>query len=78
MIDEHHEKASEEGTRIIPSCGYDSIPSDMGVFYSVQQMGKPVKKVTVYHSGQGGVSGGQPKQCLLLDLFQKKKEILFF
>ena len=55
LIDEHHDKASEEGTRIIPSCGYDSIPSDMGVFYSVQQMGKPIKKVTVYHSGQGGV-----------------------
>ena len=73
LIDEHHEKASEEGTRIIPSCGYDSIPSDMGVFYSVQQMGKPVKKVTVYHSGQGGVSGGTTETMFTIGPLPKEK-----
>ena len=73
LIDEHHVKASEEGTRIIPSCGYDSIPSDMGVFYSVQQMGKPVKKVTVYHSGQGGVSGGTTETMFTIGPLPKEK-----
>ena len=73
LIDEHHEKASEEGIRIIPSCGYDSIPSDMGVFYSVQQMGKPVKKVTVYHSGQGGVSGGTTETMFTIGPLPKEK-----
>ena len=73
LIDEHHEKASEEGTRIIPSCGYDSIPSDMGVYYSVQQMGKPVKKVTVYHSGQGGVSGGTTETMFTIGPLPKEK-----
>ena len=73
LIDEHHEKASEEGTRIIPSCGYDSIPSDMGVFYSVQCMGKPVKKVTVYHSGQGGVSGGTTETMFTIGPLPKEK-----
>jgi len=73
LIDEHHEKASEEGTRIIPSCGYDSIPSDMGVFYSVQQMGKPIKKVTVYHSGQGGVSGGTTETMFTIGPLPKEK-----
>ena len=73
LIDEHHEKASEEGTRIIPSCGYDSIPSDMGVFYSVQQMGKPVKNVTVYHSGQGGVSGGTTEPMFTIGPLPKEK-----
>ena len=73
LIDEHHEKAAEEGTRIIPSCGYDSIPSDMGVFYSVQQMGKPVKKVTVYHSGQGGVSGGTTETMFTIGPLPKEK-----
>ena len=73
LIDEHHEKASEEGTRIIPSCGYDSIPSDMGVFYSVQQMGKPVKRVTVYHSGQGGVSGGTAETMFTIGPLPKEK-----
>jgi len=73
LIDEHHKKASEEGTRIIPSCGCDSIPSDMGVFYSVQQMGKPVKKVTVYHSGQGGVSGGTTETMFTIGPLPKEK-----
>ena len=73
LIDEHHEKASEERTRIIPSCGYDSIPSDMGVFYSVQRMGKPVKKVTVYHSGQGGVSGGTTETMFTIGPLSKEK-----
>ena len=73
LIDEHHEKASEEGTRIIPSCGYDSIPSDMGVYYSVQQMGKPVKKVTVYHSGQGGASGGTIETMFTIGPLPKEK-----
>lgn len=73
LIDEYHLKASEDGTRIIPSCGYDSIPSDMGVFYSVQEMGKPVKKVTVYHSGQGGVSGGTTETMFTIGPLPKEK-----
>ena len=73
LIDEYHEKASEEGTRIIPSCGYDSIPSDMGVFYSVHQMGKPVKKITVYHSGQGGISGGTTETMFTIGPLPKEK-----
>ncbi len=73
LINQYHQKASEEGTRIIPSCGYDSIPSDMGVFYSVRQMGKPVKKVTVYHSGQGGISGGTTETMFTIGPLPKEK-----
>ena len=73
LIDEYHEKASEDGTRIIPSCGYDSIPSDMGVFYSVQKMAKPVKKITVFHSGQGGISGGTTETMFTIGPLPKEK-----
>ena len=73
LIDEYHEKALEDGTRIIPSCGYDSIPSDMGVFYSVQKMAKPVKKITVFHSGQGGVSGGTTETMFTIGPLPKEK-----
>ena len=31
MIDEHHVRARQTGARIVHSCGYDSIPSDLGV-----------------------------------------------
>ena len=32
MIDEHHEEASRKGVRIVHCCGFDSIPSDLGVW----------------------------------------------
>ena len=31
LIDKHHEEAEKRQIKIIPSCGYDSIPSDMGL-----------------------------------------------
>ena len=58
LIDRFHEKAALDGTRIIPSCGYDSIPSDLGVYFSVTRSKQPVSHVTVYHSAKGGASGG--------------------
>ena len=33
MIDQYGEKAKANGTKIVPSCGFDSIPSDLGVFF---------------------------------------------
>ena len=58
LIDKYHEKASEKGIRIIPSCGYDSLPSDLGTFFAVKNMKKSIKRVESYHSGKGGISGG--------------------
>jgi short subunit dehydrogenase-like uncharacterized protein len=31
MIDAHHEQARADGTRLVPCCGFDSVPSDLGV-----------------------------------------------
>jgi len=36
VIDEHHEDARERGVRIVHSCGFDSLPSDLGTLL-VQQ-----------------------------------------
>ena len=58
LIEKYHDKAALDGTRIVPSCGYDSIPSDLGVYFSVTRSNKPVKHITVYHSAKGGASGG--------------------
>ena len=58
IIDKHHSEAVSKGVRIIPSCGYDSLPSDLGVFFSSKQLGKPIKRIESYHTGQGGASGG--------------------
>ena len=35
MIDQYHEKAKSNGTKIVNSCGFDSIPSDIGVYLSL-------------------------------------------
>jgi len=33
MIDQHHETAKANGAKIVHTCGFDSIPSDMGVYF---------------------------------------------
>ena len=58
LIDKHHDNASLKGVRIVPSCGYDSIPSDIGALYTVSQFNKPVKRINLYQEMQGGASGG--------------------
>ena len=58
LIDKHHVEASAKGIRIIPSCGFDSIPSDLGAFFSAQAVGKPIKRIESFHSYEGGASGG--------------------
>ncbi|MDA8893101.1 saccharopine dehydrogenase NADP-binding domain-containing protein [Hyphomicrobiales bacterium] len=58
MIDLHHEEASSKGVRIIPACGYDSIPSDLGTFFASTKINEPIKRIESFHAGQGGVSGG--------------------
>ena len=34
MIDLYHERATRSGARIVHACGFDSIPSDFGVFFT--------------------------------------------
>ena len=58
QMDLYHEEAVARGVRIIPSCGYDSLPSDLGTLFAINKMNKAVKKVEVFHSAFGGASGG--------------------
>ena len=36
IIDEHHATAERTGARIVPACGFDAIPSDLGVWMTAQ------------------------------------------
>ncbi len=38
MIDAHHSAAEQSGTKIVPFCGFDSIPSDLGVHLLQREM----------------------------------------
>ena len=72
LIDKHHSEAASKGIRIIPSCGYDSIPSDLGAFFTISQFNKPVTRVDVYHEAQGGASGGTTETIFTMDGLTKE------
>ena len=63
MIDEHQSRAEETGARIVHTCGFDSIPSDLGTWFTqqraIEQFGEPCVEVRMSVKGaKGGVSGG--------------------
>ncbi len=62
LIDRYHAQAAADGTRIIPCCGFDSIPSDLGTYLIVrhlqQAFGMPCKRVDAYFQAFGGFNGG--------------------
>jgi len=72
LIDKHHAEAASKGIRIIPSCGYDSVPSDIGAFFTITQFNKPVSRVDVYHEAQGGASGGTTETIFTMDGVSKE------
>ena len=63
MIDAHAHEAQRTGARIVFSCGFDSIPFDLGVFtlqeVARERFGKPVSRVKGrVRTMKGGFSGG--------------------
>jgi short subunit dehydrogenase-like uncharacterized protein len=62
MIDAHHEAARANGTRIVHCCGFDSIPSDLGVLMlhdAMQSRGRKLGRVDAFFGeSKGGASGG--------------------
>eukprot|EP01037_Dinobryon_pediforme_P022964 gene22964-24281_t len=63
MIDAHHETAKRTGARIVFSCGFDSIPFDLGVLTlqdaAKAKFGHPLPRVKGrVRKMQGGFSGG--------------------
>jgi saccharopine dehydrogenase (NAD+, L-glutamate forming) len=55
----HHEEAQRSGAKLVHSCGFDSIPYDLGALYSVSELpeGVPIKLEGFVRSG-GTFSGG--------------------
>lgn len=62
LIDRYHTQAAVDGTRIIPCCGFDSVPSDLGTYLVVRhlqrELGIPCKSVKAYFQAFGGFNGG--------------------
>ncbi len=63
MIDQHSAAAEKSGARIVFSCGFDSIPSDLGVYMlqqeAITRFGAPFKEVKArVRAMKGTFSGG--------------------
>lgn len=71
MIDRHGEAAARSGARIVHSCGFDSIPSDIGVFFLQREMqrahGVPCRRIKYgMRRFRGGFSGGTAASLLAM------------
>lgn len=79
--DEYDAIAQASGARIVHSCGFDSIPSDLGVFLTWQQAladgaGELGETTLVMRKAKGGFSGGTIDSLRnQIDLAQKDKTV---
>lgn len=63
MLDTHEATARRSGARIVHCAGFDSVPSDMGVYFlqktAQERYGKPASRVRMrLRAAKGGFSGG--------------------
>lgn len=62
LIDRYQAQAATDGTRIIPCCGFDSVPSDLGTYLVVRHLQRelavPCQQVNAYFQAYGGLNGG--------------------
>jgi saccharopine dehydrogenase (NAD+, L-glutamate forming) len=55
----HHPRAVETGARLVHACGFDSIPHDLGAYFTVLQLPEDVPiTVSGYVRAGAGISGG--------------------
>ncbi|HXA83750.1 MAG TPA: saccharopine dehydrogenase NADP-binding domain-containing protein [Candidatus Dormibacteraeota bacterium] len=62
LIDRYHARAAADGTRIIPCCGFDSIPSDLGTYLVARhvqaELRADCREVKSFYQIRGGLNGG--------------------
>ena len=62
LVARYHDRAAAEGTRIVPCCGFDSVPSDLGAFlvarHAQRTLGASCAEVRAYFRLKGGLNGG--------------------
>jgi len=77
MVDRYHEAAVDAGARIVHSCGFDSVPADIGTLlvqsFAREEFDTPCELVRIYvEDGSGGVSGGT--LASFVELFEAASE----
>jgi short subunit dehydrogenase-like uncharacterized protein len=72
VIDECHERARATQSRIVHTCGFDSIPSDLGVYLVARHAGRPLSEVRfILTDSRGNISGGTA--ATMLDLIDQAR-----
>lgn len=68
LLARYHDRAAATGTRIVPGCGFDSVPSDLGAMLVArhvrQALGRPCVAVHGYFRMRGGLNGGTAATAL--------------
>ena len=75
LIDNYHQHCIDNKIKIIPACGYDSIPSDLGTYFTAKQVNEPLKSIFAYHNMSGGVSGGTIESAFTMRDFKSKHKM---
>jgi short subunit dehydrogenase-like uncharacterized protein len=58
LIDRYDAKAAAQGTRIIPFCGFDSVPSDLGAMLISEALGPETTQVKTFFEMRASLNGG--------------------
>lgn len=67
IVERYHERAAARNVLIIPSCGYDCIPADMGALYCAAQLPRDQPMtIDAYARARGSASGGTVASALEL------------
>lgn len=71
LADEYEDRARAQGLRIVPACGFDSVPSDLGALFAATALAartaSPLVDTRCFVAMNGRLSGGTMATGLLMD-----------
>ncbi|MFF5210921.1 saccharopine dehydrogenase family protein [Streptosporangium sp. NPDC000396] len=66
MFAQHHERARQTGAKIVHACGFDSVPHDLGAYFTVKRLPEGVPlEVSGFVRANGRPSGGTAHSALM-------------
>jgi short subunit dehydrogenase-like uncharacterized protein len=76
LINKYHNEAQKKGVMIVPFCGFDSIPSDLGSLMVENYISSKLNRKCLFIKGyflnlKGGISGGT--SSTVISTFEKNK-----
>jgi short subunit dehydrogenase-like uncharacterized protein len=76
MIDRHHDSAVRSGAKIVPFCGFDSVPSDIGTLLIVEHFrarGLPTREVKGFFRASGRLNPGTV--ATVVELWNRQEDV---